>query len=298
MTGQDYLGIGMRGMETVLAAVALTVAGAVLFGAGPAQEFRVSSLESMVAAERAFAAATREIGVRNGFLTFFAADAVALESIAGGTARVVPARDRIAAEPPPALPLTSMLSWSPYIGQVSGDGALGWLTGPYENRNSSTGAMGRGIYFSVWRRQADGTWKVWLDQGITTPHAWIGATDFRAADEPGRPGSDAFAPLETEIAVGAPAWNARLAPSARVHRAGLAPILGRDAVTKWRQDIWRTVTYHPVHTESSAAGDMAIVIGGYAATTATGAEHGIFARVWQVGSGGRWWIVFETSKAG
>ena len=37
------------------------------------------ALQRMVATERAFAAATAEIGVRDGFLTFFAEDAVSIQ---------------------------------------------------------------------------------------------------------------------------------------------------------------------------------------------------------------------------
>jgi hypothetical protein len=256
-----------------------------------------SALDSMVAAERAFAAATKEMGVRNGFLTFFAGDAVALESVADGTARLVPARDGIAAGPTAAFPLATVLNWSPFIGQVSADGGLGWVTGPYENRTSSTGSVARGIYFSVWRRQTDGTWKVWLDQGITVSAPWLAPTDFRGADLPGRSIAAGLGDMEAQVATDAAAWGARLAPSARLHRHGLQPVLGRSAVIEWRAHNWQTARYRPTRTETSAAHDMAIVVGGYTATTAAGgAEHGIFARVWQVASDGRWVIVFETSK--
>ncbi len=277
-----------------VAAIACTL----LFTSARGQDARTAALDAMVAAERAFAAATKEMGVRNGFLTFFAADAVALESAGDGTARVVPARGGIAASPATVLPPPSVLTWSPYLGQVSGDGALGWLTGPYENRNSSTGAVGRGVYFSVWRRQTDGTWRVWLDQGIAVSAPWLAPTDFRAADEPGRPRSDGLGDMEQQVTRDAAAWAAHLAPSVRLHRQGVQPVLGRSAVVEWRARKWRTVRYQPARTETSAARDMAVVIGGYAATTADGAEYGVYVRVWQVASDGRWVIVFETSKPG
>jgi hypothetical protein len=285
-------------MKIGLSVAALALGCLSLDVAARGQGSRAPALDSMVAAERAFAAATKEIGVRNGFLTFFAGDAVALEPVADGSARVVSARGRIAAGPVPTLPLANVLTWSPYIGQVSGDGGLGWLTGPYENLDSSTGTVGRGIYFSVWRQQADGTWRVWLDQGITVSAPWLAPADFRAADAPGRPIADGLGDLEAQVASDAAAWGARLAPGVRLHRGGLQPVLGRSAVTEWRAQNWRTVRYQPARTELSAARDMAIVIGGYRSTTAAGEEHGIFARVWQVASDGRWLIVFETSKAG
>lgn len=269
-----------------------------LSSAARSQQARTAALDSMVAAERAFAAAAKEIGVRNGFLMFFAPDAVTVSSPGDGEALVSAARDGIAASPAQALPLEAELTWTPYLGQVSADGGLGWLTGPYETRNVSTGAIARGIYFSVWKRQADGTWKVWLDQGITTGAPWLAPLDFRAADEPGRPIADGLGDMEAQISGDARAWQAHLAPGARLHRNGLQPLLGAGAVSEWRAQHWQSVRYQPARTETSAARDMAVVTGGYSATTATGAEHGTFARVWQVASDGRWVIVFETSKPG
>ena len=281
-----------------LATVGVTLACLSALAMASRQDASAGALDSMVAAERAFAAATKEIGVRNGFLTFFADDAVALEGAADGTARVVPARARIATGPASTLPVANVLSWSPYIGQASADGAFGWLTGPYENRNSSTGAVGHGIYFSVWRRQSDGTWKVWLDQGITTPQAWAGPTDFRGGDRPARAAVEVLSDVESQVATDAAVWASRLAPSVRLHRNGIPPVLGRDAVSAWRAAGWQSVRYATARTETSAARDMAVELGGYAATTASGPEYGIFARVWHAASDGRRVIVFETSTHG
>jgi hypothetical protein len=274
----------------------VVLAGCLLLVSARAQDAREAALQGMVASERAFAAATREVGVRNGFLTFFAPDAVALEPVADGTARLAAARERLAAGPPAQLPLTTVLTWRPYTGQVSGDGGLGWLTGPYERRTVPAGQTGHGIYFSVWQRQDDGTWKVWLDQGITLPAAWNAAADFRAADQPARAASAAFGDAEEAVATDARAWAGRLAASVRLHREGIQPVLGRDAVTTWRAQYWRTLHYRPAHTKVSDARDMAVVVGGYDGIATTGhAEHGVFVRVWQA-SDGRWGVVFETSK--
>ena len=55
------------------------VVAAVVIGLGVTQ-VDPQALPRMVATERAFAAATAELGVRDGFLAFFADDAVALEA--------------------------------------------------------------------------------------------------------------------------------------------------------------------------------------------------------------------------
>jgi hypothetical protein len=254
-----------------------------------------SALETMTATEKAFAAATAELGVRNGFLTFFADNAIAIEPVADGSVRIVSARERLASGPAPSWPLPNALTWGPYIGQASADGQIGWLSGPSENRTAATGTIGRGLYFSVWRRQADGIWKVWLDQGAVLPEPWNAPGDFRAADLPGPAATEDLATVDGEASASAAAWVARVAPSVRVHRSGTMPILGAGAAAVWRNG-FTTLEYLPARTELSSAKDMAFVIGGYRAATPAETEHGLFIRVWQTNTRGAWTIVLEVNR--
>jgi ketosteroid isomerase-like protein len=263
------------------------------------------SLPRMVATERAFAAATAEVGVRDGFLTFFADDAIRIAAgRTGAETTVQPARDGLRASAEPLLPLRSRLIWAPFTGQVSSDGSVGWLTGGYANVSNinevTRDVLGAGAYFSVWKHQPDGTWKVWLDEGISLPQTWRDATPFRAAPDPD-PGADGSASetivqAEQSIVAGGAAWRGRTAVAMRLHRDGVMPLEGRDAATAWASAAWRTVHFSVIKTEVAASADLGIAIGGYDATRPDGApEHGTFVRVWKRDSGGRWRIVFETS---
>jgi ketosteroid isomerase-like protein len=56
-----------------------------------------------------------------------------------------------------------LMRWRPLGAQVSNDGTLGWT---YGNSVSVTAQGERqGKYLTVWRKQADGSWKVQADQG-------------------------------------------------------------------------------------------------------------------------------------
>jgi ketosteroid isomerase-like protein len=64
------------------------------------------------------------------------------------------------------------LSWTPLNGEVVGAGDVGYTTGRSVYRQK--GADGkvterRGQYITVWRKQADATWKVVFDTGSTLP---------------------------------------------------------------------------------------------------------------------------------
>lgn len=62
---------------------------------------------------------------------------------------------------------TFSLSWTPDLIGVSDDGTLGYTTGRYERRRVVAGedTVERGSYFTVWRRQPDGSWRVEADMG-------------------------------------------------------------------------------------------------------------------------------------
>ena len=253
------------------------------------------ALQRMVASERAFAAATEQIGVRDGFLAFFAADSIQIQR--GPKVTLVPAREGLAAQPLPKLPLANKLIWEPYTGHVSSDGTLGWLTGGFVSLNQAQQVPVRqGAYFSVWKRQADGTWRVWLDEGIGLPNIWQDASPFRAAPDPdeGSTGTanEALAGVEQSVAADSAAWRARLAAGVRLHRDGVMPLVGRDAVLAWA-DKQSTRRYTLIRTEQAGSGDLAITIGAFDAAAASKTQ-GSWVRVWKRDLGGRWRIVFQT----
>jgi ketosteroid isomerase-like protein len=262
------------------------------------------ALQRMVATERAFAAATAEIGVRDGFLSFFADDAIDLAPGADGTkAALGRAKEGLEKLEAAKLPLMTRLMWEPFTGQVSADGDIGWLTGASVNMSLLTSDVLRtGAYFSVWKRQRNGTWRVWLDEGCMLPTMWNDASPFRVAPDPdagtaGVPGEPVDA-AEQAVASGGEPWRLRLSSSVRVHRDGKLPFVGREQAVGWAVAEWRTVRYATIKSELASSDDLAIVLGGYDATpmTSSAAEHGTWIRAWKRDVTNRWRIVFETSK--
>lgn len=60
------------------------------------------------------------------------------------------------------------LTWDPDVASASDDGTMGWTSGRYESRSAGPEgeAVQHGRYLSIWKRQADGNWKVALDTGV------------------------------------------------------------------------------------------------------------------------------------
>jgi hypothetical protein len=140
---------------------------------------------------------------------------------------------------------------------------------------------------------------VWLDEGIQLPQIWQNASPFRVAPEPdaGTTGSanEQIEDVEQTIATDAAAWRARLGADVRLHRDGMMPVVGRDAVVEWSKG--RTARYTLVRSEIAGSGELAITIGAMQ-PMAAGKTAGSFIRVWKRDLAGRWRIVFQTENGG
>jgi ketosteroid isomerase-like protein len=56
--------------------------------------------------------------------------------------------------------------WEPTASGLAPAGDLGWTVGEWTwSANDPGGGEARGSYVTVWRRQADGSWKVLFDTG-------------------------------------------------------------------------------------------------------------------------------------
>jgi ketosteroid isomerase-like protein len=263
------------------------------------------SLEGLFAAERSFAKASTERGIRASFLEYFAVDGVNFQPGPGSM------RERLLAHPPPADPLALLLDWSPQAGAVARSDDLGFTTGPYSLRNQrdATAPTRYGYFFSVWKRE-NGTWRVAVDAGVSTPAApepeargALAQASPRklmpAADWCGR-GKDALLALEREPRsldpepAGTPSYFELLASSVRLLRDGSYAVLGADAVRKTLAAPMRLVRWTPTGAGAAASDDLGYTYGSYVRMHgATQEAAGYYVHVWQRDEAGVWRIAVE-----
>jgi len=121
---------------------------------------------SLIAADQAFAAATAARGLE-GWMAAFENSAIQMEPDVPFT----PGAEHIRAGIAPAFADTSWhLTWAPTMAFASAAGDLGYTLGTWKStRIAANGAerVSTGKYVTIWRRQADGSWKVAFDGGST-----------------------------------------------------------------------------------------------------------------------------------
>ena len=258
----------------------------------------------VVAAERAFAADAPSLGIAGSFNKWSTPDAVV---IGGGEVQRVgdayPDRPRPADEP--------LLEWWPNFAGVARSGDLGFTTG-----GVALGGQRTGHYFTVWKRQSDGSWKWVYDGGSGASAADAPGPDsepeilpigpqlleVRRAGQPPdpRPRSDramaAVKAQEEALAQAAAvdqaaAHLAVLADNGRLYVAPRPPAIGREAfgaaLTGW------PATFRFGPTEGGGASDYGDLVWTYgeAAWSHDGqARAGHYVRLWQRQEGG-WKIV-------
>ncbi|TGY88271.1 hypothetical protein E5163_10620 [Marinicauda algicola] len=135
---------------------------AVALAACPA-EAPEAALASMMQADRDFAALAAEVGVAEAFAEYAAHDA---RLIASGTEPVGPediAASRAGLE-------GASLRWAPRGGYVDENGSFGSTFGSWALYPEAGGALSAtGDYITVWRKDADCTWRYVLDGGSVDP---------------------------------------------------------------------------------------------------------------------------------
>jgi ketosteroid isomerase-like protein len=256
------------------------------------------ALASLADAERAFARAATQQGIRDSFLEFFAEDAVALVP--------EPASWKARLRARPAVPFADHeLVWEPRVGDIAASGEIGWLTGPstFSNRKDNRPPQ-YGNYLSVWRKQGDGSWKVFLDIGSDAPSPVPFAPGFkRFTFGPRYTGKEgkaaATAPLlardkEMNAQLGADpsaVYAKVLAPNARLHRTGIVARVGRDAAVEWLKGSTPSLLPITGTAEAAESADLGYSYGTF--TTKESPQRGSYVRIWSRTPEGQWLIVTE-----
>jgi len=273
---------------------------------------RGDDLKSMVETERAFSCMSEEKGTREAFAAFIADDGILFRPTA------VLGKKWMQDHPLPPSPVRPLLSWQPIFAAVSGAGDLGYTTGPWQSKpdikDPKPAAFGN--FMTVWRKQADGSWKFALDLGISNPEPKATASTWQPDNI--QRSTKGFAKVDPQAARTAllavdrefskfageqgarEAFLAYAAKDVRLFRNDHFPYVGKaaaaDALTPIATAEW---TWTPVFAGVSVSGDLGYSYGIYELREKDGArsvsERGNYARVWKRVNGD-WKLVVDVAN--
>jgi ketosteroid isomerase-like protein len=294
-------------MEILMISRRLTVAcvlSAVVPAFVTAQDGVPPALQAMADTEREFARTAKTKGIRDSFLEFFAEDSIAF------TPDPTSARERLLKQTSTPFSVNELV-WEPRTGDVAASGEIGWLTGPstFIDHSAADATPHYGNYLSVWRKQADGRWRVFIDVGTRLREEAAFAPGFMRLPFATRyPGKDDKAAGERSLLEADRALNARVATDGaakayadylvggtRLHRPGSPPSIGPQAISAWLESNAGGLTVTSTAAESSASGDLGYSYGKYEVKTPR-AESGAYVRIWTRDAAGRWFVVADVTQ--
>lgn len=264
--------------------LALALPGAAL-AAAPAADPSV-----VVAAEWAFAADGAVMGVRDSFLKHSAPEAIVFN----------PEPQLAHAVYGAAQPGGPKFVWWPLWAGVSKSGDLGFTTGPY-----TVDGQPRAWYFTVWARQADGSWKWLYDGGPPSDVAGAAPKDSpvayarpaaRAAGSPATAMTE-VSKAETALALAArtdarAAFLAVVADDGRIVGSKARPPATRAELEAELATRPAAIRFSPLGGQASTAGDLAWTYGAAQWTEDGQDRRGHYVRIWRNDAKG-WRLLFD-----
>ncbi len=263
---------------------------------------RQQTRRTLVQMEQAFAKAAATKGTRDAFIEFLADDGVIFQPGPVNGKKFWTERQ----------PRKGLLSWEPIFADVSNAGDLGYTTGPWEFRPNGPEdqPVAFGQYFTIWKKQKDGSWKAVLDRGVTTEKSFPRPTlSFPGDDEPSNRKSKSVAAVDAATTKdllkledqfsNASALNARtalesfLSEDGRVLRQNAEPAIGKLAGVRLMPEAGRALTWKPAMADVSSSGDLGYTYGAFELNTrGVTLQSGSYVRVWKKIKG-KWKVVAD-----
>lgn len=265
------------------------------------------TVQRVVAAERAFAALSVEKGMKEAFLANLGEDAVIFRP--GPVPAVAWFRDHPAA--------TGKLTWEPDFAATSAAGDLGYTSGPWEYREPGDDSAASGHFVTVWRRQADGSFKVAIDAGVrhekqsgAVSLAYGGVDSHLDVEGAQSALLDNDRGLVSQAVIVGPgglvstswvnAWLALAAPDVRLYRPNHVPIVGKDAAAAVLRASDAAPNWKPTAAVISSAGDLGYTYGicevRPVGPSGEPVESAAYLRIWRLRPLGTYEIVLDLTS--
>lgn len=255
------------------------------------------TLESLIAAEQAFSAASLNDGTRAAFLDFLADRSVVFDPIP------MDGNTRMAGR----APSDERTTWWPRHGELSANGDFGYTTGSWAARHT------RGRYVTIWRFQAGGAWRAEVvarirydrdtlarPSAVASPlkQGWVRARRklYQEAARVSMLKADRDLAQLSLAASNEHAMRGVLDDSVRFYRDGAPPGRGRDSMTILLRQMPGMTAWAPISGHIARGGDLGYTYGLQtvrASPADTTARSNAYLRIWKAQPDSTWRLVVD-----
>ena len=252
-------------------------------------------------AERAFSALSEKEGIKNSFLAYFDDDCIMFNP------HPVNGRQLYASGPPSS----AFLSWYPVFVEAAASGDFGISTGPWEIKKSRQDTVRSvGYFFSVWKKNREGHWRVVLDLGVGFPKekmkkepehfSMLNSSEKKSTGK--EPATEGLSSAENSFVQSAAkmgvskAFTRHSADNVRVYRDGNFPSTNKKESEEVVQREEERISYTPLAAHAASSGDLGFTYG-YAVNAQN--DSSSYVRVWRLVPLGRekeWRIAVDILK--
>lgn len=273
----------------MIRAAFLAPLGLLLAAAAP-----TADVDELIEAERNFARMAGERGVNTAFRANIADDGILFRPAP------VNGKQWLADQPNPP----GTLEWAPAYAEIACSGDIGWTTGPFHSQSGPN--HGYGHFVTIWKRQADGSWRFLVDEGVLTKAAAgeVPAKPTRVTHDCAalpKPTGDAFAAVQAaDKSFSALAETGDVTKRAglltddvRLHRTGSQPVVGKAAVLDALARDPQRFASVSLGGEASASGDFAYTYGRVVWKEPAPEHDGHYLRIWRRTPEQGWQLVLD-----
>jgi len=270
------------------------------------------ALQEMVKTEQAFSKMAEEKNARDAFMAFIADDGLLFRPGAVNGKKWMIEHP---VPPPKDADKKPLLAWQPAFAGMAASGDMGFTTGPWEAKEDikDEKPQAYGHFVTVWKKQADGSWKFVVDLGISHPQSGGPQTLWQPVDtnkdisfKPVDQASARKELLDRDRQFSAELVKEGLAKTflayasseIRLYLAGELPYVGSQAVAEILAKKKPRIKWDLINGDVSRAGDLGYTHGTYEVThdSKDVNERGSYVRIWQK-QGGTWRVVIDVSNA-
>jgi ketosteroid isomerase-like protein len=252
-------------------------------------------LQKIIQTEKAFAQASIDKGTKIAFLEFLSKESIIFD-------KLMPVNGL---EHWQKLDFKEVITWQPIIAEIAGSSDLGYTVGNYQFHNTSAEEKPNafGSFVTLWKKQADNSWKVAIDMGVSHEEVITNTTNITEIFPVFKPYelknqmvlaermvfmNDHFYWKNAKSSLNP--FEPHLAQNVRLYHKNLKPIIGKENAKVFLKKTYnKNLVYTGLKAISSIAGDLVCVYG----VISGAGKSGTYLRIYKQEAKDAWKIVVE-----